>query len=539
MPDDVMIRRRDVLKSALLLATATSARQILAAQPATSEAARFTYAALKGRARALADAAYEPPRKLAPDSLQRLDYDQYQEIRFRSDHALWVSEELGFRVQFFHMGRSFREPVHMYEVVDGQERELTYRPDSFDFGKSGVDGRKLPADLAYAGFRIQAATNWTSDVVSFLGASYFRAIGNDTRQYGLSARGLAIDTATSGAEEFPRFTAFWFEKPSANARTITLYALLESESAAGAYRFVITPGAPQVMDVDVAVYPRKQIGRLGIAPLTSMFQCGENDRRVANDWRPEIHDSDGLSMLSGNGEWIWRPVVNPAGVRVSSYMDENPRGFGLLQRDRNFEHYQDDGVFYDRRPSLWVEPRGAWGKGAIQLVELPAPDETFDNIVAYWNPAQPIQPGSELLFGYRMTWGTQMPSNPPLARVVATRTGIGGVIGQPRRYFSGRFAIDFVGGELATLLPQANVEPIITASRGQIEVTSARQLHSIDGYRAMFDIKPPDDSVEPIDLRLFLRRNGQPLTETWIYQWTPPGPRERRDALALAGSDVG
>jgi glucans biosynthesis protein len=296
------------------------------------------------------------------------------------------------------------------------------------------------------------------------------------------------------------------------------------------------------MDVDASIYPRSQIGRLGIAPLTSMFQCGENDRRLANDWRPEIHDSDGLSMLTGNGEWIWRPLVNPAGVRVSSYLDENPRGFGLLQRDRNFENYQDDGVFYDRRPSLWVEPRGAWGKGAVQLVELPAPDETFDNIVAYWNPAQPVQPGSELLYGYRMTWGTQMPSAPALAHVVATRTGIGGVIGQPRRYYAGRFAIDFAGGELATLMPltpQTNVEPVISVSRGQVEIASARPLQSVNGFRAMFDLRPPDEGTDPIDVRLFLRRNGQPLTETWIYQWTPPNAQARRDALALSGAGVG
>ncbi|HEY4367064.1 MAG TPA: glucan biosynthesis protein D [Steroidobacteraceae bacterium] len=535
-----MIRRRDVLRSAFLLAAAGSARQVLAAAPAESKAAsQFSYAVLKGRARALASAAYSPVTKLPPDSLQQLDYDQYQAIRFREDHSLWFADNLGFRIQFFHMGRGFKEPVRMYEVANGAERELTYRPESFDFGKSGVDGRKLPADLGYAGFRIQAATNWTTDVAAFLGASYFRAVGGDTRQYGLSARGLAIDTAINGPEEFPRFTAFWFERPPANARTMIIYALLDTPSAAGAYRFVITPGATQTMDVDAALYPRKQIGRLGIAPLTSMFQCGENDRRLANDWRPEIHDSDGLSMLSGSGEWIWRPIVNPAGVRVSSYVDENPRGFGLLQRDRNFENYQDDGVFYERRPSLWVEPRGAWGKGAVQLVELPAPDETYDNIVAYWNPAQAVQAGSELLFGYRLYWGTQMPTSPPLAHVVATRTGIGGVLGQPRRYYSERFAIDFAGGELASLLGQSKVEPVISASRGQIEVTSARPLYSVNGFRAMFDIKPPDDAVDPIDLRLFLRRNGQPLTETWMYQWTPPSPRERRDALALSGAEVG
>ncbi len=528
-----MIHRRDLLKSALLLCAVSPTAQLLAAQ---SRPATFSYAVLKGQARALAASTYQPPLRLAPEKLQRLDYDQYQSLRFRPERALWADTDRGFRVQFYHLGRGFKEPVRMYEVANGQARELLYRAADYDFGRSGITARDLPADLSYAGFHIQAQTNWASDVMSFLGASYFRAISNDTRQYGISARGLAFDTAINGPEEFPRFTSFWFERPPPDARTVVIYAMLDSPSATGAYRFEVTPGSPQVMEVDAAIYPRKSVERIGIAPLTSMFQCGENDRRMSNDWRPEIHDSDGLSILTGNGEWIWRPVVNPQGVRVSSYMDENPRGFGLMQRDRVFEHYQDDGALYDRRPSLWIEPKGAWGKGAVQLVELPTPDETHDNIVAFWNPAAKLQPGSELLFAYRMYWATEPPFSSALARVVATRTGIGGVIGQPRRYYSGRFAIDFHGGELATILPGATVEPVISASRGQVEITSARPLQSINGFRAMFDIRLTDESTDPIDLRVFLRKSGQPLSETWMYQWTPPGSRERRDALRATGA---
>jgi glucans biosynthesis protein len=286
------------------------------------------------------------------------------------------------------------------------------------------------------------------------------------------------------------------------------------------------------MEVDAAIYPRKAIERLGVAPFSSMFQCGENDRRVANDWRPEIHDSDGLSLWSGAGEWIWRPLVNSAAVRVNSYFDENPRGFGLLQRDRDFDHYQDDGAYYERRPGAWVEPKptaaGGWGKGRVQLVELPTADETFDNIVAFWNPADKPQAGQELFFSYRLHWGSHPPFAPPLARVVATRTGMGGVVGRKRHYFSLRFAVDFTGGELATLDKCAEVEPVIDASRGRIEIASARPQDEIDGYRAMFDLRPTDDSTEPIDLRLYLRFNGKPLTETWIYQWTPPPAAERK-----------
>jgi len=423
--------------------------------------------------------------------------------------------------QPFHLGIYFHTPVHIFEVVEGRAREIAYDPGLFDLGKTGLDSARLPKDLGFAGFRLMYHTDWSRDVVAFLGASYFRAVGGSL-QYGQSARGLAIDCGMDRAEEFPLFTAFWLERPDHDAARVTVYALLDSPSVAGAYRFDILPADTLVMDIDAALYPRRPIERLGIAPLTSMFLNGENDRRIGNDWRPEIHDTDGLALWTGAGEWIWRPLTNPAGVRVNSFVDENPRGFGLLQRDRTFDHYQDDGVFYERRPSVWVEPKSGWGKGAVMLVELPADDETVDNIVAFWNPAARPQRGQELLFGYRLHWGERMPAASPLARVVATRTGIGGVTGQKRTYFSWRFVVDFAGGNLGLIARDARVEPVITTSRGQIEFPSARPLEAINGYRAMFDVRPDAAGAGgAIDLRLFLRADGEPLTETWSYQWTP------------------
>ena len=496
--------------------------------------ATFDYALLKGQARWLASSTYQPAKNSLSDSLTRLSYDQYQNIRSRPERALWADDLLDFRIQFFHTGRSFSESVRMYEVRNGQAREIGYDPAMFDFDRSGLDPATLRDKGGFAGFRIQSTTNWKADIAAFLGASYFRAVG-DTRQYGLSARGAAVDTAMNRPEEFPRFVAFWFERPTKNSGTVTLYALMDSPSLTGAYRFVINPGATQIMDVDAALYPRKTIERLGIAPLTSMFQNGENDRRVSNDWRPEIHDSDGLSIWAGNGEWIWRPLMNPAQLRVNSFIDENPRGFGLLLRDRLWDHYQDDNVYYDRRPSLWIEPRngpnGNWGKGAVQLVEIPTVDETFDNIVAYWNPKEPVKPGQELLFGYRMYWGTQMPATPPLAQTVATRTGIGGTVGQKRNYFSWHFTVDFAGGDLPGLSRDADVDAIITTSRGTLEHVTAHAVPEFSGYRALFDVKLTDESLEPVDLRLFLRIRGRALTETWIYQWVPPSLKERKAAM--------
>jgi periplasmic glucans biosynthesis protein len=481
----------------------------------------FDYAWLKGQARALANGIYQPPVSHLPDAVKALDWDQYQAIRYRADHALWAQGRRRFQVKFFHLGLYYHSPVRMYEVVDGQAQELAYDPAMFDYGESGLQGSHLPRDLGFAGFRVHFHMDLERDVAAFLGASYFRAVGGEL-QYGLSARGIAIDCGMDRPEEFPMFTAFWLERPAPDAGTLTVYALLDSPSLAGAYRFNISPAATLLIEVDAALYPRQDIARLGVAPLTSMFQYGENDRRGANDWRPELHDSDGLALWTGSGEWIWRPLVNPTHLRFNAFVDQNPRGYGLLQRDRDFDHYQDDGAFYDRRPSLWVEPKTEWGKGSIQLVEIPTLDETFDNIVAFWNPADPPRPGQELLFGYRLHWGAQMPVMAPLAQVVATRTGVGGIVGQKRTYFSWRFVVDFAGSNLAMLGKDVQLEPVITASRGQIEITSVRPLEAVRGYRAMFDLKPTDDNVAPVDLRLYLRANGQPLTETWLYQWTPP-----------------
>jgi glucans biosynthesis protein len=547
-----MVRRREILKSAMALAAgqlvyadiAGAAPQTPAPtpQPASQSATGggpakpFDYAWLKGQARYLASSPFQTSKEVLPATMGGLSYDQYQSLRFRTDHSLWGDSGLPFRLQFFHVGRGFAQAVHMYEVTDGQAREIVYDPAMFEFDKAGIDPAVMRDHAGFAGFRVQFVTDWKADVAAFLGAAYFRAVGGDTRQYGLSARALAVDTAYPRPEEFPRFTSFWFERPAKGSGSMTMYALMDSPSIAGALRFVIAPGGTLIMDIDSALYPRKAIDRLGIAPLTSMFFYGKNDRRAVNDWRPEIHDSDGLSMWTGAGEWIWRPLTNPAQNRLNSYFDENPRGFGLLQRDRNWDHYQDDGVYYDRRPSLWVEPKagthGGWGKGAVQLFEIPTADETSDNIVAFWNPSDKTKAGEELLFSYRLYWGTRMPYSSPLAQTIATRTGIGGTVGLKRQYYSWHFAVDFAGGELGALAKDANVEAVISTTHGSTtEHVTTHYIDEIKGYRALFDVRPADDSNEPIDMRLYLRIDGRPLTETWIYQWIPPPVKDRKSLL--------
>ncbi len=508
---------------------------LTAAQPASAGATKtlgkaeaFDYAGLKGLARELAAQPYVSHAGELPAALRKLSWDEYQEVSFDPDQALWKDDSASlFRAEFFHLGLNFDTPVTLYELADGQARAIAYSPRLFEYGKSGVNGGSLSERLGFAGFRFKFHTDWQRDVVAFLGASYFRAVGGEM-QYGMSARGLAIDTALDRPEEFPLFTRFWLQKPPPAGDTATVYALLDSPSATGAFAFAITPGRTLKMHVDAAIYPRAAIERLGIAPLTSMYMVGENDRRANWDWRPEIHDSDGLAMHTGTGEWLWRPLSNPRALRFNAYADARPKGFGLLQRDRNFDHYQDDGVFYEKRPSVWVEPLNDWGKGSVQLVEIPTEDETFDNVVAFWNPAEKVKPGQELLYSYNLYWGGEPPHASELARVVDTFTGLGGVVGQKRKYYSRRFVVDFKGGKLPMLGSKAALVPVIEASAGRVETTSVRPLGDSGGYRAIFDLVPPGGDPEPINLKLYLEQNGQPLSETWIYQWTPPPQDERQ-----------
>lgn len=477
----------------------------------------FSFDWLKAEARRLAQAPFQAPSSTLPDWIANLDWDGYQSIQFRKEHSLWAQEQLQFQARFFHLGLFFKHPVSLYEVMDGVAEPIHYSKDLFTFG----DSVKVPAevgDIGFAGFRMHVYPDFERDMFSFLGASYFRAVGG-TKQYGLSARGLAVDTGLPKDEEFPEFRSFWLERPAPTSQTVIICALLDSPSVTGAYRFQVKPGDSTVMEIEAALYPRRAFERVGIAPLTSMFQNGENDRRVADDFRPEIHDSDGLSMHTGIGEWIWRPLVNSPVVRVNTFIDQNPKGFGLLLRDRNFDHYQDDGAMYHLRPSAWVQPIGEWGKGSVQLVEIPSPDETFDNIVAYWNPAEPFAAGQERIFRYRLTWGSQPPDRPLTARVIATRTGIGGIPGQKNSIPARKFVIDFEGGRLSRLPEDAKVEPVITASRGEILRPAARPIRGTPYWRCNFDLV--SEGREPVDLRCYLEDAQGALSETCLYQWTP------------------
>lgn len=498
--------------SAGLLASLAPRSASAVAQAVEGDA--FTHETVIALAADLAAKPYEPPPQVAAP-LRELSYQQYRDIRFKPEAALWRNEKLGFTVDFLTAGFMFDRAVNIFVIEDGAARQIGHDPGMFDFGElvSHIDAA---AAEHFSGFKLRAPIN-TADHLDeftvFQGASYFRAVG-EGQNYGLSARGLAIATAEAKGEEFPLFRAFWIERPQRHAKTITVHALLDSESVTGAYLFRITPGSATRMEIDATLFARENIEAItncGLAPLSSMFLFNQRSKNRFDDFRPAVHDSDGLLMRRSNGEQLWRPLNNPRTLQLSAFEDTNPAGFGLIQRSRKISDFEDLEARYDKRPSVWIEPKGDWGPGEVVLVEIPTERETNDNIVAFWKPKAPLEAGKSLKFGYWLTWGTPG-GDAGLARVKATRTGLS-TDGDGRL-----FVIDFTPATSGAQALRRDVHPQVWASRGEIRNIVGQFRDVKNCYRLSFSLH--GDEGEPIELGAVLTNGETRISEQWLYRWT-------------------
>jgi glucans biosynthesis protein len=503
------LNRRRFLQAAAALPLASSAASGTA--PARADSTAFDRSIVRQMARDAASKPFKAADTRLPDTLKDLDYDHYRAIRFLPERALWRGEKLSFEVQFFHRGFFYAPRVDIYEVANGQATRIAYRSDQFSFGNTPPPGPE--ADLGFAGFRLHAPINrpdYYDEVCVFLGASYFRALARG-EIYGLSARGLAINTGEAKGEEFPLFKTFWIEKPAANANSIVVHALLDSESAAAAYRFTIRPGDTTVLDVEMAIYPRVDLDHAGLAPMTSMFFFGPNDRTEVDDFRPSVHDSDGFAIFNGRGEELWRPLGNPKDLQISTFADLNPRGFGLMQREKDFREYQDLESSFERRPSLWVEPIGDWGDGSVQLIEIPTKEEIHDNIAGFWRPRNALQAKAEHTYTYRLHWGPDAPKATSLARFSRTAVGAKGDAAKI-------FVLDVVGERLKSADPKA-VRGNVSAGKAEIRNVVTQPNPATGGWRLSFEL--PVKEKNPIELRAALMQGNDAISEVWVYRWTP------------------
>jgi len=510
-------RRRVLIGGAAWVGIAALAEHVLAITSARAEDApaaagdSFAEDHVRKLAEELSTRGFAKPHIDVPEPFNALTAEQYRDIRFRPEATIWRGESLGYEIQLMALGWLYDAPVEIWIVEGGKAKSLKADGSNFAIGPS-IEKPPAEAPFAFSGFRVSGNLNRSDvldEIVSFQGASYFKAVGRG-EQYGLSARGLAINTARPGGEEFPLFRSFWIEKPAPGAASVRIHALLDSESTTGAYRFLITPGASTVIDVDATLYPRRALPHVGLAPLTSMYFYGPAQKRIDHDYRPAVHNSEGLAVINGRGERLWRPLANPKTLQTSAFVDKDLKGFGLAQRTREFSGYEDLESRYDRRPTAWIEPVGNWGDGYVELIEIPISEEIHDNIVAYWKPATPLEPGTPHRHAYRVTWGDDVPAAWSGAWVAKTQVGSGR---EQDRVF---FVIDFAGPAAR----EARELPI--ADLGVSAGTTARllvQRHpEIQGLRVSFELNTA--GTELIELRLGLRLAGQLISETWLYRWT-------------------
>lgn len=452
-------------------------------------------------------------RPLIPEAWRTLEYDEFQHIWFNSQKAIWAGTDRPLEVDLFTAGLYVERPTTIYLVENGQAQALTYDISLFDKTDDFPD---LPIDdtMGYSGLRMRAELNTPSifeEFTVFQGASYFRAIGNG-QTYGLSARGLALRTGDPAGEEFPDFTDFWIEAPEPGADSFIVHALLDGPSVTGAYQFEIKHGDTTTMTVAATLFPRVDLTHVGLGALTSMFLFDETNRNRFDDFRPVVHDSEGLLIVNGNGERIWRPLANPKKVEISAFIDNGPQGFGLMQRDRDPENYADLEAHYEARPSLWITPDGNWGEGAVELIEIPADKEIYDNIVAYWRPRAPMMTGERYDIGYQMDWGDTPQGLPDLAHVINTRIGKG--FDQIKTVI----AIDFAPHPAFEEGPLDDLTVILRGSAGEVSPAVIQRNPGTGGVRMNFSILPGDETI--VELRAQLRRDGKPLSEVWLYRWT-------------------
>lgn len=513
----LMFERRDVLKAALSaiavgVAPAASLAQTPPTVPPPSSPPPFSRDMVLELTRALAAKPYFPPPTDLRDPFASLTYEQFVGIKTRPGAAIWAGENKGFSIEPLHRGNIFTSVVDIFIVENGAVTHLAYDQSKFDYGALRPP-EKLP-DLGFSGFRVLHTQNGggEAELALFQGASFYRAVARG-QNLGVTARGLSIRTADPRGEEFPAFRSYWIEKPALGDNALTIHAILDSPSVAGVYRFTLRPGEATIVDTELTLFPRLAVDHYGLAGFAAASLFTPLDRRRPDDLRPMVTEVNGLQMLTGKDEWLWRPVSNREIPQFSAFVDANPKGFGALLRNREIAAYQDDDQHWERRPSLWIEPLGDWGDGAIQLVEIPSESEINENIVAYWRPRLPLNAGKEATFAYRQFWCWEPPTRPPMAAAAEARSGRapGGKLR--------RFVVVFSGDILGDPQRTANLKAALTTSPGS--ATNIRTFLNAQAKtcRVAFDVDPAGENF--CELRLVLQSDETPISETWLYRWTP------------------
>ncbi|KNY20406.1 glucan biosynthesis protein D [Methylobacterium sp. ARG-1] len=514
-------------RRAVLAGAVGTAAGFLPAIPRAAEPDRGTYPAttlpgagapfeantLADIARARAAAPYAAPRTDdVPAVLKGLSRDAYEAIHPVPGRAVWAGRDFGYEIEPLLRGSIFDTPVSLFTVENGRVQPLAYDKDSLIAANIALP--ELTADTAFSGFRLRARFSDGGDVSNFAlfqGASFFRLVA-EGQDFGINARALALRPADSRGEEFPLFRALFIEAP-APGQPIVVHALVESESATAAFKLTLTPGREaSVAGIDGTVFARAELDHIGLGGMQGSYLFGPLDRQKVDDLRAAAFSVEGLSIRNGYGEPIWRPVHNPEALQVSAFLDRGPKGFGLMQRARAYDDFEDDRRHWEQRPSLWIEPQDDWSEGAVTLLEIPSDSELNENVFAYWRPKAKLTKGGEMRFLCRQHWskGWPDPLPPELARVKDSRCGRGST--GTRRLF----AVDFQGDGLAR--PE-EIEVALSASAGTITRQDRFHYPERRTLRVLFELDPGSERAS--ELRLGLRRGQDRASETWLFRWTP------------------
>jgi glucans biosynthesis protein len=479
-------------------------------QQVLGDGQRFDPAMVVEAARQLAKKPFAAPANELTDVFSNLTYEQYVGIRNVAGSAIWADGR-GITFEPLHRGFVFANPVGIFVVEDGTIRRIAYDRTKFEFGKLNVPAN-VP-DIGFSGVRLLTTfgNGAATEFAILQGATFFRALARG-QNFGVVARALTLKPAETRGEEFPIFRAFWLERPQPGSNAITIHGIIDSESTAAAVRMTFRPGEATIVDVETTLFPRVNLDHVGFGGMTATYLFGPNDRRNVDDARPAVYESGALQMLNGQGEWLLRPLHNPETLQISAFVDTSPKGFGLVQRERSYEAFQDDDQHFERRPSLWIEPLGDWGAGTVQLLEIPNDAEINDNILAYWRPKAPIPANSEFPLAYRQYWCWVPPERPALATVTSTRVGRG--LSGRRRRFLVDFSGDMLGGE-----PLPDLKPVLTVGPGSIQFVKLWPYPERKTVRVTFDLDPGNENA--CEMRLILEAGGKPISETWLYRWTP------------------
>jgi glucans biosynthesis protein len=514
-----MLKRRDMLQ----WAAGGTAAALLGAAPAFAEASAdpsaqadaqiqpFSSALVIKAARDLASRSYSAPNSDLPGPLGNLSYEAYIGIRATPDGMIWANDSGGFVLEPLHRGFVFTTPMQINLVEDGLTRRLVYDAANFSFG--GVKMSAPPKDLDFSGFRVFRRGDGGAllELAIFQGASFFRSLAPG-QNFGVMARGLSIRAGDPRGEEFPFFREIWIEKPTRAANVLVIHALLDSESLTGAYRFTLHPSDATIIDTECTLFPRVDVDNIGLGTMSATSLFSPLERRGADDLRGAAAEVSGLQMFTGAGEWVWRPVGNRSKLQISEFVDQNPRGFGFLQRDRDFDAFHDVVQHWERRPSLWIEPIGDWGAGSVELLEIPSDSEPAQNIIAFWRGKQGLARGQSYEFAYRQFWCWSPPVAPPKAIAVDARGGRGANAKQRQ------FLVDFEADFLADPAKAADIKADLTTSPGRIASVRLFPTPGQKRLRVLFDLDPNGENA--CELRLALVAQGAPVSETWLYRWT-------------------